>query len=67
MEGLRIRIPQIFPCVEDGCLQYNKKPEKRCRGCLLARVRKEMAAATLTSQAEVIHGSSFGRNPGGSC
>jgi hypothetical protein len=58
MEGLRIRIPQLFPCVEDGCLRYANKPEKRCRGCclaLLTRMRQEMATTTFSSEPKIVH------------
>ena len=70
MEGLRIRIPQFFPCVERDCLQYASQPERRCIGCrliLLARVRKEMAAATLAGEAKFIHSSTFRGHTGGTC
>jgi hypothetical protein len=64
MEGLRIRIPRLFPCVEDDCFEYAKRPGKRCRDCLLTWMRQEMTTATLTRQAQLIHSPSLRGDPG---
>jgi hypothetical protein len=56
MEGLRIRIPQIFHCLTDDCTEYTRNPQGFCQLCrLLARMREEVTPATLTSQPKFIH------------
>lgn len=56
MEGLRIRIPQVFHCMSDGCLEYVYRPNWTCMECaLLARMRQEVAAATLPSESKLVH------------
>ena len=58
MEGLRIRIPQVFHCINEGCLEYVYRPNWSCMECaLLSRMRQEMTAATLTRKSKVVHSS----------
>jgi hypothetical protein len=59
MEGLRIRIPQIFHCFVDDCIEYTRSTTYICRKCrtkmLLARMREEVTPATFARETKTIH------------
>lgn len=59
MEGLRIRIPQVFVCKMDDCREYTSNTRYICRKCriaiLLSRMREEMASAAFTREPELVH------------
>ena len=68
MEALRIRIPQVFQCVKEGCLEYVYKQDRICMECrLLARMRQEVAATTLPSESKVVHRTALRSHTGRSC
>jgi hypothetical protein len=56
MEGLRIRIPQVFHCIKEDCLEYVYRSDRVCMKCRsLSRMRQEMAATTLASEPKIVH------------
>jgi len=69
MEGLRIRIPQIFHCFVDDCIEYTRSTTYICRKCrtkmLLARMREEVAAAALARESQIVHGTTLRRHLSG--
>jgi hypothetical protein len=69
MEGLRIRIPQVFHCLRDECKEYTRSTTYICRKCrteiLLSRMREEVTAATLARETQVIHSTTLRRHLSG--
>jgi hypothetical protein len=68
MEGLRIRIPQIYNCTNTDCKRYTYNPEGPCYQCrLLTGMREKVTTTTLTSEPKLVHSASLCRHAGGSC
>ena len=68
MEGLRIRIPQVFHCVKEGCLEYVFKPDRACVDCrLLSRMRQKVATTALARESKLVHGSPLRSDTGSGC
>ena len=57
---LRIRIPEVYPCMMEDCTQLTRKIY--CDKCASdTRMRQEVAAATLTGQSKIVHGAPLRR------
>lgn len=69
MEGLRIRIPQVFQCLGEECKEYTRSTTSICRKCrtelLLSRMREEVAAATLARETQLVHSTTLRRHLSG--
>lgn len=65
MEGLRIKKPEIYVCVNTRCIRYTRIEEGECTKCtrkLHTRVGKEVSATALAHQTELCHSTPLRRN-----
>lgn len=68
MEPLRIRIPRVFHCIKEDCLDYVYREDRMCGRCrLLTRVREEVPTAALTSESKLVHRPTLRSHTGRSC
>jgi hypothetical protein len=62
MEGLRIRIPEVYYCCTERCYRLSRQFVcKRCVSDMFsdARMRQEVSPTTLPSEPKVVHRTPF--------